>query len=62
MAAFSGFYENHGPPSLGDVCGIVPAHRHGHRNGPQSGHICIVICIVVSFAVALAAAEAMRSK
>jgi hypothetical protein len=39
MAAFSGFQESHGPPPLGDVCGIVPAHRHGHRNSQQSGHI-----------------------
>jgi hypothetical protein len=62
MEAFSGFYENHGPPPSGDVCGIVPAHRHGHQNGPQSGHICIVICIVDSFAVALVAAEAMWSE
>ena len=39
MAVFSGFYESHGPTPLGDVHGIVPAHRHGHRNGQQSGHI-----------------------
>jgi hypothetical protein len=39
MAAFSDFYESHGPTPLGDACGIVPAHRHGHQNGQQSGHI-----------------------
>jgi hypothetical protein len=39
MAAFSGFYESHGPTPSGDALGIVPAHRHGHRNGQQSGHI-----------------------
>jgi hypothetical protein len=47
MAAFSGFYESHGPPSLVDASGIVPAHRHGHRNGQQSEHIlhhCFVFC------------------
>ena len=46
-AAFSGFYESHGPTPSSDVCGIVPAHRHGHRNGQQSGHIlhcCFVFC------------------
>ena len=35
MAAFSGFYENPGPPSLGDVRGIAPSHRHGYQNGLQ---------------------------
>jgi len=47
MAAFSGFYESHEPPSLGDVRGIVPPHRNGHRNGQQSGYIlqlCFVCC------------------
>jgi len=39
MAAFSGFYESHGPPPSGDARGIVLAHRHGHQNGEQSGHI-----------------------
>jgi hypothetical protein len=39
MAAFSGFYESHGPTPLSDARGIVPVHRHGHRNGQQSGHI-----------------------
>jgi len=39
MAAFSGFYESHGPPPLVDARGIVPAHRHGHRNDQQSGFI-----------------------
>ena len=39
MAAFSGFYESHGPPPSGDVCGIVLGHRNGHLNGQQSGHI-----------------------
>ncbi len=47
MAVFSGFYESHGPTSLGNARGIVPAHRHGHHNGQQSGHIlhrCFVLC------------------
>jgi hypothetical protein len=47
MAAFSGFYESHGPTPSSYVCGIVPAHRHGHRNCQQSGHIlhrCFVFC------------------
>jgi len=39
MATFSGFYESHEPPPLGDVRSIVPLHRHGHQNGRQSGHI-----------------------
>ncbi len=39
MAAFSGFWESPGPPPLGDVRGILPAHRHGHRNGQQSRYI-----------------------
>jgi hypothetical protein len=39
MAAFSGFYESHGPTPSGNARGVVPAHRHGHRNGQQSGHI-----------------------
>ena len=30
MAAFSGFYESHEPPPLGDARGIVPPHRDGH--------------------------------
>ena len=47
MVAFSGFYESHEPPPLGDGSGIVPAHRHGHRNDQQSGfilHRCFVDC------------------
>ena len=50
MAAFSGFYESHEPPSSGDAHGIVPAHRDGHQNGQQSGHIlhlCFVCCCPV---------------
>jgi hypothetical protein len=39
MAAFTGFYESHGPTPSGDVCGIVQAHHDGHRNGQQSGGI-----------------------
>ena len=39
MAAFSGFYESHEPPPLGDECGIVPPHRNGHQNGQQSWYI-----------------------
>ncbi len=47
MAAFSGFYESHGPTSSGNARGIVPvpAHRHGHQNGQQRGghvaHRCV---------------------
>jgi len=39
MTAFSGFYENHGPPPSGDARGIVPAHCDGHWNSQQSGFI-----------------------
>ena len=39
MAAFSGFYESHEPPPLGDALCIVQLHCDGHRNGQQSGHI-----------------------
>jgi hypothetical protein len=46
MAAFSGFYESHEPPPLGDVRGIVLAHRDGHQNSQQSGFIlhCRTVC------------------
>ena len=47
MVAFSGFYESHKPPPLGDARGIVPAHRDGHQNSQQSGfilHRCTVCC------------------
>jgi hypothetical protein len=30
MVGFSGFYESHKPPPLGDARGIVPPHRDGH--------------------------------
>ena len=36
MAAFSGFFESHEPPPLGDARSILPAHRNGHQNGQQS--------------------------
>ena len=39
MAVFSGFYESHEPPPLGDVRSIVPLHRHSHQNGQHSRHI-----------------------
>ena len=39
MVAFSGFYESHDPPLLGDACCILPLHRSGHRNGLQSAYI-----------------------
>ena len=39
MVVFSGIYESHWPPPLGNARGIIPAHRHGHQNGQQSGHI-----------------------
>ena len=38
MVVFSGFYESHKSPPLGDACGIVPPHRDGHRNGHRNGH------------------------
>jgi hypothetical protein len=47
MVVFSGFYESHKPPPLGDACGIVLPHCNGHRNGHQSGymlHCCFVCC------------------
>ena len=39
MVAFSGFYESHEAPSLGNVRGIVLPHRDGHRNSQQSWYI-----------------------
>ena len=39
MVTFSGFYESHKPPPLGDARGIVPPHHNGHRNGQQTGYI-----------------------
>ena len=46
MAAFSGFYESHEPPPLGDTRGIVLAHCDGHQNSQKSGFIlhCRTIC------------------
>jgi hypothetical protein len=58
MVTFSGFYESHKPPSLGDAHGILPSHHHGHQNNRQSGYI----LINVLFAVALAAAWAIQSE
>jgi hypothetical protein len=56
MVAFSGFYESHEPPPLGDARGIAPLHRNGHRkNGQQSGYMFIMI-------VALVATGAIRSE
>jgi len=45
MATFSGFYESHEPPPLGDMRGIVPPHRDGHRKGQQSGYILHIRCV-----------------
>jgi hypothetical protein len=53
MVAFSGFYESHEPPPLGDVQGIAPLHRDGYQNGQQSGYMFIMI-------VALALGDALR--
>ena len=39
IGAFSGFYESHEPPPLGDALGIVLPHWDGHQNGQQSGYI-----------------------
>jgi hypothetical protein len=58
MAAFSGFYESHGPTPLSDARGIVLVHRHSHCNGQQRGHI----LHRVLFSVALAAIRAILSK
>ena len=47
MAAFSGFYESHKPPTFGNVRSIVPPHRNDHQNCQQSGyilHCCFVDC------------------
>jgi hypothetical protein len=47
MAAFSGFYESHEPPSSDDAHGIVPLHHDGHKNVQQRGcilHGCFVDC------------------
>jgi hypothetical protein len=33
MAAFSEFYESHGPLPSGDVPSIVLSYRNGHQNG-----------------------------
>jgi hypothetical protein len=45
MVAFSGFYESHKPPPLGDARGIVPLHRDGHQNGQQSGYMWHYPCV-----------------
>jgi len=42
MAAFSGFYENPGPPSSGNAHGIAPSHCHGYQNGQQQRYICLL--------------------
>ncbi len=57
MAAFSGFYESHEPPLLGNVGSMVLLHRHGHQNDQQSRHI-MHCCL---FAVTLVAAGAIRA-
>jgi hypothetical protein len=58
MAAFSGFYESHNPPPLGDARGIVPPHCDGHLNGSKVGTCCIIFVLID----ALAAARAIQSK
>jgi hypothetical protein len=58
IVAFSGFYESHKPPPLGNACGIVPPHRNGHKNGQQSGTYFIIVVLIII----LAAAGAIRSK
>jgi hypothetical protein len=35
VASTSVFHCSPGPPLLGNVCGIVPAHHHSHQNGQQ---------------------------
>ena len=47
MAAFSGFYESHEPPPLGDTRGIVLVHRDGHKKSQKSEfilHPCTFCC------------------
>jgi hypothetical protein len=44
MAASSGFDQSPGPPLLGNVCGIVPAHHRGHQNCQQSWFIFLLLC------------------
>jgi len=60
MVAFSGFYESHEPPPLGDARSIVPLHRGGQQNGQQSEYI--LHYRFVDCRVALAAAGVIRSK
>ena len=45
MAAFSGFYESHEPPPMGDAHGIVPAHPDGHQHGQKIGYILHNRCV-----------------
>ena len=45
MVTFSGFYESHEPPPLGNARGIAPPHRDGHRNGQQSGYMLHYRCV-----------------
>jgi len=50
MAAFSGFYESHEAPPLGDVCSTVPSHRNSHRNSQPRRpilHRCFSCCLTV---------------
>jgi hypothetical protein len=48
MAASSGFYQSLEPPPLGNVRGIVPAHRRGHQNGQQSWPIfSLLFCLLL---------------
>jgi hypothetical protein len=48
MVAFSGFYQNPGPPSLGNVRSMVPAHCRCHQNGQQSWSIFLLsFCLLL---------------
>ena len=58
MAAFSGFFESHEPPSLVDARGILPAHCNDHRTASKEGTFCIIVLLIV----ALAAAGAIHSE
>jgi hypothetical protein len=60
MVEFTGFYENHGPPSLslGDVRSIVPLHRDGIKTAIKVG----TYYIFVLFAVTVVAAGVIWSK
>jgi hypothetical protein len=58
MVASSGFYQSPGPPSLGNVRGIVLAHHAAIDMASKIDPFFVILL----FTVALAAAGAIRSK